>query len=74
VIIMVKNGIDKESMLDSWLDDWSSKIDDLESKTGRDKPMPFDLFQKYTYVMMKLLALPSKIFILSKSDDLQEEE
>ena len=38
--------------LNKWLDEWSSKIDELEAE-GKDV-LDFDLFTKYTSFMMKL--------------------
>ena len=59
----------KASMLDSWLDDWSAKLDEIESKSGRDELMSIELFEKYTSFMMRFVRTPSKIFSFAKIDE-----
>jgi hypothetical protein len=63
----------KSSMLDEWLDDWSSKLDELESITGKDELMEIELFEKFTSFVMRIMQTPSKVFDLGfgghKNDD-----
>ena len=53
---------DKASMLDGWLDDWSAKLDEIESESNRDEIMSIELFEKYTSFMMRFVQTPAKIF------------
>tara|TARA_Y100001938_G_C7933240_1_gene350411 strand:+ start:558 stop:728 length:171 start_codon:yes stop_codon:yes gene_type:complete len=46
--------------LDKWLDEWSSKIDELEAE-GKDV-LDFDLFQKYASFMVKFQAFITRNF------------
>ena len=55
---------DKASMLDSWLDDWSAKLDEIEKDSQKDELMQIELLEKYTVFMMRLMKTPSKIFDL----------
>ena len=59
---------DNASMLDSWLDDWSAKLDEIESVSNRDEIMSIELFEKYTAFMMRFVRTPAKIFSFSKID------
>lgn len=56
---------DRAGMLDSWLDEWSAKLDEIEKESNRDEIMEIELLEKYTVFMMRLMQTPSKIFNLS---------
>ena len=50
----------KASMLDSWLDEWSARLDEIEKESNRDEIMEIELLEKYTVFMMRLMQTPSK--------------
>jgi|TARA_B100000287_G_scaffold396652_1_gene412498 hypothetical protein len=50
--------------LDKWLDEWSSKIDELEAE-GKDV-LDFDLFQKYTSFMVKFQSFITRNFRINE--------
>ena len=55
----------KASMLDSWLDEWAARLDEIEKESSRDEIMEIELLEKYTVFMMRLMQTPSKHFNLS---------
>jgi|TARA_Y100000361_G_scaffold154260_1_gene179149 hypothetical protein len=50
--------------LDKWLDEWSSKIDELEAE-GKDV-LDFDLFQKYASFMVKFQSFITRNFRINE--------
>lgn len=58
--------------LEDWLDEWSAKLDSVDS--GSEKEVfNFNLFEKYLSFVMKIRSFPTKHFFIAEDVGVEEE-
>ena len=61
--------------LEEWLDDWSAKLDSIESFEKEE--FDFSLFEKFIGFILKVSSFPQKHFFIAEHDEteiVREEE